>query len=74
VKKLAACEQLGVLNLSRCKQVTDEGVKALAACKRLRHLDVQGCDKVTAAAEAHLRAALPELTVMRLVDEPIRKE
>ncbi|KAL6079333.1 NADAR domain-containing protein [Balamuthia mandrillaris] len=66
---LKRCHHLQVLNLARCKYLTDKALEAIAkgACaKRLETLDISGLPLITDKGIAHLQrlSALRSLTVL----------
>ena len=43
----AGCDDLQILKLYRCVQITDTGMFALAKCRNLKHLNISGCNKIS---------------------------
>ena len=64
---LAKHTRLRVLNLTRCKQITDAGLVHLKGLTTLEELDLWSCDQITDAGLAHLKG-LSNLKVLSLWD------
>jgi hypothetical protein len=64
VSNLAA---LTSLDLSRCRNLADEGLQTLSCLTGLTTLNLNGCNNVTAAAKRVLFTAIPNLYIEELV-------
>ncbi len=64
LRKLAkSCPNLVSINLSGCKNITDDGIKHFATNHHLRHIYCFDCPKVTSGEETELRQLLPHCTI-----------
>ena len=63
LRAISGLTALTSLDVSKCENVTDEGLSAVSGLTALTVLDIQYCDSVTAEGKQALRDALPRLQI-----------
>ncbi|MCF7899179.1 hypothetical protein K9L05_00835 [Candidatus Babeliales bacterium] len=65
LQALVNCPNLQHLKLNSCDQITDDGLQFFVNCPNLQILSLYNCKQITDAGIQRLKAALPNLTVLR---------